>query len=257
MKIDWTKGELRDAVMEKAGVEACTVRLGSAGGGIGIPQLTGTKDRYVVGDVEILEDHSAAMMLRCFAQGEDREKLYLRFGLLPHFPTCICLDLKLLDNSTIYTNRTPGTLKLVCHGHRMEREEVSRFELGIEKVFHEVRVRLSGFYTTDSMPDTFPMPEQKVVDEFGQWKGKEWPGKIHSFQELKESMIAQEGNAEYPFPAWNRWGGDGQRKLKEGTGFFSTLKTADGRWHLIDPDGCDYFSMGPCGTRVGDGSRAL
>ncbi len=255
MKIDWTKGELRDAVMEKAGVEACIVRLGSAGGGIGIPQLTGTKDRYVVGDVEILEDHSAAMMLRCFAQGEDREKLYLRFGLLPHFPTRICLDLKLLDNSTIYTNRTPGTLKLVCHGHRMERSEVSRFELGIEKVFHEVRVRFSGFYTTDSMPDTFPMPDRKVVDTFGQWKGKEWPKKIHSFEELKESMEAQEGVAEYPFPAWNRWGGDGQRKLKEGTGFFSTLKTADGRWHLIDPDGCDYFSMGPCGTHAGDGCR--
>ncbi len=255
MKIDWTKSELRDAVMIMAGEDECMVKLGSAGGGISIPQLTETKDRYVVGNVEIMEDHSAAMMLRCFEEGQDKEKLYLRFGVLPQFPTRICLDLQLLDNGTIYTNRTPGLLKLVCHGQRMEREDVAHFELGIEKVFHEVTVRLSHFYTTNTMPGEFPVPDKKVVDEFGQWKGKEWPGKIHSLEELKESLKAQEGMAEYPFPAWNRWGGDGNRKLKEGTGFFSTLKTSDGRWHLVDPEGCDYFSMGPCGTRTGDGCR--
>lgn len=255
MKIDWTKGELRDAAMLKAGEDECVIRLGCAGGGISIPQLTETKDRYLVGDMEILEEHSAAMMLRCFEKGADKEKLCLRFGLLPAFPTRVCLDLKLLDNSTIYTNRTPGLLKLVCHGQRMERGEVARFELGIEKVFHEVKVRLSRFYTTDTMPEEFPVPDKKVVDMFGQWKEKEWPGKIHSLRELAESMKAQEGPAGYPFPSWNRWGGDGQRKLKEGTGFFSTLKTADGRWHLLDPEGCDYFSMGPCGTRAGDGCR--
>ncbi len=241
--------------MLKAGVDECVAELGSAGGGISIPQLMETRDRYVVGDVEILEEHSAAMMLRCFEKGKERETLYLRFGLLPGFPTRICLDLKLLDNSTIYTNRTPGMLKLVCHGQRMAREEAARFELGIEKVFHNVKVRLSHFYTTDTMPDAFPIPDKKVVDEFGQWKGKEWPGRIHSLQELKESLEAQEGTAEYPFPSWNRWGGDKARKLTEGTGFFSTLKTSDGRWHLVDPDGCDYFSMGPCGTRAGDGCR--
>lgn len=37
----------------------------------------------------------------------------------------VCLELKLLDNSTLYTNRTPGLLKLVCHGQRMERGEGS------------------------------------------------------------------------------------------------------------------------------------
>ena len=40
MKIDWTKSELRDAVMIMAGEDECIVKLGSAGGGISIPQLT-------------------------------------------------------------------------------------------------------------------------------------------------------------------------------------------------------------------------
>lgn len=69
MKIDWTKGELRGAAMLKAGEDECVIRLGCAGGGISIPQLTETKDRYLVGDMEILEEHSAAMMLRCFEKG--------------------------------------------------------------------------------------------------------------------------------------------------------------------------------------------
>ena len=94
MKIDWTKGELRDAAMLKAGEDECVIRLGCAGGGISIPQLTETRDRYLVGDMEILEEHSAAMMLRCFEKGADKEKLCLRFGLLPAFPTRVCLDLK-------------------------------------------------------------------------------------------------------------------------------------------------------------------
>ena len=190
MKIDWRKGELRNASMQETGEDSCVVCLNSAGGGISLPQLLETDDRYVIGDVEVLEDHSAAMMFRCFEKGADREKLYLRFGLLPHFQTRICLDLSLLDNSTIYTNRTPGTLKLVCHGHRMKRKDVKQFELGIEKVYHDVRVRLSGFYTSNEKPEEFPIPDKKIVDEFGQWKEKEWPGKIHSMEELKKELQA-------------------------------------------------------------------
>lgn len=179
----------------------------------------------------------------------------MRFGLLPRFNTRICLDLDLLDNRTIFTNRTPGTLKLVVHGQRTDREEVERFELGTDKVYHDIRVRFENFFLSDTPPEEFPVPEKKLVDEFGQWKGAEWPGKIHSLEELGDKYRAQEGEAKYLFPEWNRWGGDRNRKLKEGTGFFSTHKTADGRWHLTDPDGCDYFSVGPCGTHAGEWGR--
>jgi hypothetical protein len=43
---------------------------------------------------------------------------------------------------------------------------------------------------------------------------------------------------------WTKWGGDAARKLGEGTGFFTKLKK-DGRWMLLDPDGCAFFSQGP------------
>lgn len=245
----------RDAEIEAGGADCCTVVFKASGGGVTFPQIRESAMRYVVGDVEVLEKHSAAMMLRCFLPGEERERLFLRFGLLPEFKTRICLDLSLLDNRTIYTNRTPGTLKLVVHGQRTRRGEVERFELGIKSCFHDVRVRLENFYMSDEAPEDFPMPDKKIVDAFGQWKEKEWPGKIHSEEELREALAANEGAGAYPFPEWNRWGGDSSRRLTEGTGYFSTFKSADGRWHLTDPDGCDYFSLGPCGTNPGDGCR--
>lgn len=255
MEIRFDGAICRDAQILTADANGCTVSLGAAGGGICLPQIKESQKRYVIGDVEILEEHSVAMMFRCFVEGEKQERIFMRFGLLPGFKTRICLDLDLLDNRTIYTNRTPGTLKLVVHGHRTERAAVERFELGMEKTFHDVKVRLENFYLSDTMPEEFPMPDVPLVDEFGQWKGKEWPGKIHSLEELKERLLKEEGPARYPFSDWNQWGGDATRKLKAGTGFFSTIKTQDGRWHLTDPDGYEYFSLGPCGTHAGDWGR--
>ena len=255
MKIDLGQVQARDAEILEAAEEGCTVLLGAGGGGITLPQVKGTKERYLVGDVEVLEDHSVAMMFRCFLPGEEKERLFMRFGILPRFRTRICLDLDLLDNRTIFTNRTPGTLKLVVHGHRIRREEAARFELGMDEMFHDVKVRFENFFMTDTEPEEFPIPQKKMVDEFGQWKEKEWPGKIHSLEELRERYHSLEGAAAYPFPEWNSWGGDSSRKLKEGTGYFSTFKSEDGRWHLTDPDGCDYFSLGPCGTRAGEWGR--
>lgn len=255
MKINFNKAIARDATIISATEDSCVVVLGASGGGITLPEIKGTGKRYLAGDAEVLEDHSVAMMFRCFLPGAEKERIFMRFGLLPQFKTRICLDLSLLDNSTIYTNRTPGTLKLVVHGQRTGIDEVERFELGMEDCFHDVRVRFENFILTDEKPAEFPLPAKKIVDEFGQWKDKEWPGKVHSLDELKTKLRALEGEAVYPFPEWNRWGGDASRKLKEGSGFFSTFKSADGRWHLVDPDGCDYFSLGPCGTRPGDPCR--
>ena len=254
-KINLLNAVARDAVITNQTPDLMEVTFGASGGGVTLCDMKGIQERYVVGNVEILEDHSVAMELRCYLPGQDKERFYITFGQLPGLKAQVCFDMKWLDNGSIFTNTTPGTLKLVIKGQRTDPLEVERFELGIDETFHDVRVRLDNFYMTDEYPKEFPLPDKKLVDEFGQWKPKEWPGKVHSLEELKEVMKANEGPAKYPFPEWNKWGGDSTRKLKEGTGFFSTIKTPDGRWHLVDPDGCDYFSLGPCGIREGNFGR--
>ncbi|MGI5899688.1 MAG: hypothetical protein ACOX8S_07160 [Christensenellales bacterium] len=253
--IDLTQSIPRQADILSCSADAMDVMLGGSGGGVTLKGAERTNKRYIVGFIEVLEEHSVAMMVRFFMPGAQEERMSIRFGLLPRVKTKVCFDLNWLDNGSIFTNRTPGTLKLVIHGLRTDIQEVERVELGLEETFHDVHALFSNFFLTDKKPDEFPLPDIKLVDEFGQWKPKLWPGKVESLEQLKAAMNQNEGPAKYPFSHWNKWGGDSTRKLKDGTGFFTSTKTEDGRWHLVDPEGCDYFSLGPCGTRPGDMGR--
>jgi hypothetical protein len=253
-QIDFTKSTARDAVTGDVSPNRVDITLGKGGGGISLEGVAGTGARFITGFITVHEDHSVAMMFRFFT-GPEKERLYIRFGLLPRLRTRVCFDLNWLDNSSIFTNRTPGTLKLVIHGLRTSITDVVRAELGVADSFHDIHVTYEDFCLTDEEPKDYPLPDVKLVDEFGQWKPKEWPGKVHSLEELRSVMKEQEGPAQYPCAEWNRWGGDTTRKLKAGTGFFSTVKTADGRWHLVDPDGCDYVSVGPCCIHPGEMGR--
>lgn len=246
-KINLALSVARDAQILSAEPDKMTVVYGEKHGGASLEGTVGTKYRYIIGDIELLEDHCVPFMLRFYAEGETEERLVYRFGLLPHVKTRVRFDLDYMDAHSIYTTRTPGMLKLVCHGHRIDMDECVKIELGIEDVFHDVKVELSNFYMDDKEPDEFPLPDVKLIDEFGQWKPKNWPDKVQNFEELVEVVKANEGPLEYPEANWSKWGGYLGHKVKEGTGYFSTAKV-DGRWYLTDPDGYSYFSNGACGV---------
>lgn len=254
-QIDFTRSKARDAEIVNQTENRLEVSLGKTGGGISLAGVQQTGRRYITGFITLQCNHCVPLMLRFFMPGQEKERITIRFGLLPEVRTLVCFDMDLLDAGTIYTTRTPGRLKLVVHGNRTRLSEVERVELGMEDCFEDVKVLFEDFRLSDEEPAAYPVPEVKLVDSFGQWKKRDWPGKIHSEEELRERMHAHEGEARYPFSHWNRFGGDGSRKLTEGTGFFSTVKTEDGRWHLTDPEGCDYFSLGPCGTHMGEMGR--
>ena len=85
------------------------------------------------------------------------------------------------------------------------------------------------------------------VDEFGQFAHAEWPGKVHSVEELKaaaqaedEELAAHPGS---PIPGADRFGGWGEGPQLKATGMFRTEKW-NGRWWLVDPDGHLFFSLG-------------
>ncbi|HZJ79052.1 MAG TPA: beta-galactosidase [Dysgonamonadaceae bacterium] len=80
--------------------------------------------------------------------------------------------------------------------------------------------------------------------KFGQWKLKEWEGKIEDENELVESnqrLKQSVQSAKFPVE-WSKYGG--WKKLKfESTGFFRTHH--DGRrWWLVDPEGYGFLSVG-------------
>ncbi len=85
--------------------------------------------------------------------------------------------------------------------------------------------------------------DKPVVDRFGQWIPSEWPGKIHSVDELKAAWEKENAELARPeeFP-FDRYGGWTQGK-ERATGFFHAAQV-EGRWWLVDPDGHLFFSTG-------------
>lgn len=86
----------------------------------------------------------------------------------------------------------------------------------------------------------FPM-----IDKFGQYIHKEWPGKTHSEKELKAHGKKEEKDlAAHPAPdERNKYGGWSGGPEFAATGFFH-VKKYRGKWFLVDPEGRLFWSHG-------------
>jgi hypothetical protein len=164
---------------------------------------------------------------------------------MPRFPVRIVIDLQWMDGHVLFPGHEPGELKVVWMGGRVEPEDLRKVSLETRSSFHDVTLRISGLCLDNRKPEPCPLPDQKLIDEFGQYKRKDWPGKTRSLEELK---IRLEGALKLPdaygIPGWDIYGGGADRPLAPASGFFSRIKK-DGRWNLVDPAGNAFFSVGP------------
>ncbi|MDH4179601.1 MAG: beta-agarase, partial [Armatimonadota bacterium] len=84
------------------------------------------------------------------------------------------------------------------------------------------------------------------VDGFGQYRHREWPGKVHSVDDLVRAREAEEADlaARPGPPEWNEYGGWAGGPQLEATGRFRPAKH-EGKWWLVDPEGRLFWSHGP------------
>ena len=84
------------------------------------------------------------------------------------------------------------------------------------------------------------------IDVYGQFKYREWPGKIHSDADLKAASERElDDLAAHPGPSgWDKYGGWADGPKQRATGQFRVEKV-EGKWWMIDPEGCLYWSHGP------------
>ncbi len=135
------------------------------------------------------------------------------------------------EQGTLDTRNVTG---LVIFVPKPDRDH--QFELG--------RVRAGGEHTPVP-PWPADQPFQPMIDTFGQYRHRDWPGKVHSLDELRQRAVDEAAElAAQPGPAeWDRYGGWAAGPQLEATGFFRTAKHA-GKWWLVDPDGHLFFSHG-------------
>ena len=89
--------------------------------------------------------------------------------------------------------------------------------------------------------------ELPYLDEWGQVRALEWPGKSHDLNELRDALKTElHRAAEQPTnPEFTRFGGWANGPKLKATGHFRTQKHG-GKWWLVDPEGRLFFSVGVC-----------
>lgn len=94
-------------------------------------------------------------------------------------------------------------------------------------------------WTSDADP-FFPF-----IDAFGQYRHKDWPGKVHSETDLRQRVAREKAElVSHPGPqGWDKYGGAAAGPQLKATGFFRTEKVK-GKWWLVDPEGRLFFSHG-------------
>ncbi len=108
-----------------------------------------------------------------------------------------------------------------------------------------------GVLSTRAGQSFFPF-----VDEFGQYKHEEWPGKVHNEEDLANHLYHEGGYLyENPeMPDRSQYGGWTKGPRLEATGHFRTEKHK-GKWWLVDPEGYLFWSHGITGVGMGMESR--
>ena len=102
-------------------------------------------------------------------------------------------------------------------------------------------LRAEGVYSTGQWDSgRFPL-----LDEFFQLRDRDWPGKIYSEAELRQSIAVEDkdlGSHSGP-PEWNKYGGWAAGPKLRATGHFRVEKY-QGKWWLVDPLGNLFWSHG-------------
>jgi hypothetical protein len=112
-----------------------------------------------------------------------------------------------------------------------------------DHIFEIDNIRAGGRVITLDTKSFFPF-----IDEFGQYIHKDWPGKIHSKEDLiKHRNEEAKDLAENPGPSdWDKYGGWTKGPQLKATGFFRAEKY-NGKWWLVDPEGHLFWAHGTGG----------
>lgn len=197
MKIDLKNHEM---FIPGTKADADCLCLPASGGGLRLNELLKLPLRYLNFTLTVLEEHSLAFELRVWGEKDEKPRVTVRFGLMPNYRTNICLDLNWLDGHVLFPGHVPGELKVVCHGSRIERDEIVRAELTSVEAYHDIRVRLEDVELSDDPRPAAPVPQTKLIDEMGQYIPKTWDGKTAGTQELNQKLREQASlPGTYPF----------------------------------------------------------
>lgn len=208
--------------------------------------------QYLCLDPRVEESHSMCFQLafheeELTEENRDREpEMRVIFGLLPGIRTMVPFDFEILKSQVIFPERTRGRLKMSIFGKPVRLCDVRQIRLQTAPGFEEFHFSLTRCFLTDAFPE-YGLPREVLMDDLGQWTGKEWKGKMKdeaACTAFLKGLLkkAEEAGDAFPFPDWDEYGGY-RGKSFPATGWFR-LERENGRFWLVDPIGHAFLSSG-------------
>jgi hypothetical protein len=207
----------------------------------------------------LLDGKSLCVFLIILQEGADGPAFTFSQGFINQCQARIRMPLEAVNQGRWMYEREAAWLKPRCGGQRVDLAKVDRMQFVIER--HPegiggplgVRWCITDFTATVETPprlETPLLPAGALLDELGQSTLHDWPAKSRSAAEVTARLQAQLAAApSQRWPAgWSKWGGWTGKRL-DATGWFRVAKDA-GRWWLVDPEGCVFWSAGMDCVRV-------
>jgi hypothetical protein len=224
------------------------------------PAGTLAKARYVSADM-LADGNTIQVFSLTLHEGNKGRVFRLGFAALPQCSLRMRMALSLVDQSRWLVDREGAFLKPTCGGDRVDLELVDELRITVRRKAPDRPARFCltpVAWSVDEPPRLSKpvLPKGPLVDEFGQSRIHDWPGRTRTTEELTRRIQGQLAAApKHAWPAaFSRWGGWRQRKLAKASGFFTVRKEGD-RWWLVDPDGFAFWSAGVDCVRVDTDAR--
>jgi len=175
-----------------------------------------------------------------------RPSLLFKVGVLPHLQTKVVIPLSYLNGQSIFLPRYGRQLKGFAAGSRTRAEDVTRICLRIGpymKPGYTPSVEITSIFLSDTFSLQNTGQIEPIVDCYGQWTARTWPGKIANDKELAAVFnVTQKISPASDTSELSHYGGWLKKRFKA-TGFFRTQHDGK-RWWLVDPDGYGFISNG-------------
>lgn len=203
---------------------------------------------YLTTDVLLDGEHMTCFMVQ-LQEGEEGPAFWFSFGLLNQCVGRLRVPLEAVNQNRWMYGREGAVLKRLSRGERVDLAKVDRMRFIIHrKSERPVRWCMTDIVATAEEPSLLDeplLPKGALLDEFGQSTLHQWPTKTASETNLVRRLHTQADAAHsHKWPGdFSRWGGWTAGERFEATGFFRTHHAGE-RWHLVDPDGYPFWSIG-------------
>ncbi len=254
-QLELTPGALLGTLRQEKGDDLLSGAVWYAGGQV----RDGVEYRFPAGALEGMNYLSADMLLTGteagifvleLQEGENGPTFGFLYSLMPEASARMRIPLEAVNQGRWMYAREGAWLKPRVSGQRVNLARVDRMRIVINMLGSQVvRWCMTPVWATVDEPPRLEqplLPKGALLDELGQSTLLDWEGRSRSAEEVTARLHSQlaEAPAQHFPTGFSRWGGWAAVRY-EASGFFRTQWDAErGRWWLVDPDGCVFWSAG-------------